>query len=559
MKVTAVHFAILAAFAASGFLVDLGGYPLLDNNEGLYARIALEMLDGGDWIIPHLLGLPYLEKPPLLYWLTAGSFALLGKTETAARLVPALSSLSVVACAYWLGARSGRALEGWIAGLVISTSVVTVAIGRTLYFDMLYTALLSFALGLAYFSVVERRQSAMRIAAGLLGLAVLAKGLAAVGLCGVVLAGFLVAARAGKADWARFFDPVSIAIFLAVAGPWHVAAALADGEFAWLYFVNEHVGRLLGTREPADYYRGAPWYYFPRLFAYAAPWSLILPLALWRSRNAIRESIDRRAAFLWSWLLGTLVVFSLAGNKANYYMIVAIVPLASIVATRIAAWVEVGRSRYLWTIAAVLLALSMIVLVGVDQACGPDLGQLYPYCEAIVPRSYVPFGMMIALLGAVGFFVRGPWRAILPIFAIAVFAIPLRMLTTQALEAHGDSLSQAAFARRLAALDDGRRLFVFAKLSDISSFAFYFDRRFGMLESVDPEFHFPMRRPEANGLFLSFRAFDDYGRSNPVYVVAENWRVPAVRPDNTFLPYCVVMRTRRVALLSNVPQDCLPG
>src|SRR4029077_1472703 len=69
----------------------LGAYPLLDHNEGMYAAIARDMLRNGDFIIPHLNGLPYIEKPPLLYWLMAASMAVFGQNEFAVRLIPALA------------------------------------------------------------------------------------------------------------------------------------------------------------------------------------------------------------------------------------------------------------------------------------------------------------------------------------------------------------------------------------------------------------------------------------------------------------------------------------
>jgi len=76
--------------AALAFVLSaLGGYGILDNNEGLYAEIPREMLASHDWrlwVIPHLNGLPYMEKPPLLYWLTALSFALSGLTGAGADL-----------------------------------------------------------------------------------------------------------------------------------------------------------------------------------------------------------------------------------------------------------------------------------------------------------------------------------------------------------------------------------------------------------------------------------------------------------------------------------------
>ena len=64
----------------------LAGRPLYDPDEGRYAEIPREMLSGGDWVIPHLNGLAYIEKPPLQYWATAISYRLLGTSEFAARL-----------------------------------------------------------------------------------------------------------------------------------------------------------------------------------------------------------------------------------------------------------------------------------------------------------------------------------------------------------------------------------------------------------------------------------------------------------------------------------------
>jgi 4-amino-4-deoxy-L-arabinose transferase-like glycosyltransferase len=558
IRISPLHLAILAGFALNAFVFDLGGYAILDNNEGLYASIAAEMRAGGDWIIPHLDAIAYIEKPPMLFWLTAASFALFGGSEAAARAAPALASLGIVALVWWLGRRTGRPAAGWIAGLIVATSIVTIGIGRTLYFDMLHTAFLSAALALAFVGLSENSRTAIRLAAAALALAVLTKGFIGFGLAAIVLAGFLIATRAPLADWRRLLDPVAILVFLAIAAPWHVAAALRHEEFGWFYFVNEHVGRLLGTREPADFYRGTFWYYLPRIFAYAAPWTLILPLLIFRPRGLAGERADGLRTFLWAWLLGALALFSLAGNKANYYMIAAIVPLALLLGRHIAAWLEIGRSRHLWGIAGAMIVLSIAALVVVDTECGPKLGQLYPFCEEIVPSSYVPFGALLLVAVGAGIALRRQaWRPIIPLLAIASFAIPMRGLVVEALRHNETTISQRKLVQRFAEKDDGRPIYVFGKLSDISSFGFYVGRRFDMLESVDPEFHFPRRRAEAAGRFVTFRELDDRARQAPVYVVAENWRVSALRPDSSFQPYCTVVRTRHVSILSSRPADCV--
>jgi len=69
--------------------------PLTLPDEGRYVGVAWEMLRSGDWLTPTLNGLPFFHKPPLFYWLTAGSMALFGAHEAAARVAP------------WLGAWGG--------------------------------------------------------------------------------------------------------------------------------------------------------------------------------------------------------------------------------------------------------------------------------------------------------------------------------------------------------------------------------------------------------------------------------------------------------------------
>src|SRR5437763_17187288 len=66
-------------------------FRLLEPDEGRYAEIPKEMLDRGDWGVPHLQGEPYLDKPPMLYWLIALSYKAFGISEASARLVPALA------------------------------------------------------------------------------------------------------------------------------------------------------------------------------------------------------------------------------------------------------------------------------------------------------------------------------------------------------------------------------------------------------------------------------------------------------------------------------------
>src|SRR5450432_3184793 len=101
------------------WLATLAGRPLFNPDEGRYAEIPREMLSGGDWVIPHLNGLDYIEKPPLQYWATAVMYRLFGVSEFSARIYTALTALCAVALVGFLGKRIGGRHTGWRAAAVL--------------------------------------------------------------------------------------------------------------------------------------------------------------------------------------------------------------------------------------------------------------------------------------------------------------------------------------------------------------------------------------------------------------------------------------------------------
>jgi 4-amino-4-deoxy-L-arabinose transferase-like glycosyltransferase len=60
--------ALIAAATLPQFLLGLGDRNIWIPLEARYALVAREMLETGQWILPHLGGMVYADKPPLLFW-----------------------------------------------------------------------------------------------------------------------------------------------------------------------------------------------------------------------------------------------------------------------------------------------------------------------------------------------------------------------------------------------------------------------------------------------------------------------------------------------------------
>src|SRR5262249_12133790 len=153
-------------------------FHLFEPDEGRYAEIPREMLIRGEWVVPYLQSEPYLDKPPLLYWLVMASYCLFGVADWSARLVPAFALPLCVFLTYWIGRRSLGERAAFWGALLLALAPGFATIGRLLVLDGLLTLWVTLSVLSAFEAVRgERfRWSWWVLAAVACGLGVLTKG-----------------------------------------------------------------------------------------------------------------------------------------------------------------------------------------------------------------------------------------------------------------------------------------------------------------------------------------------------------------------------------------------
>lgn len=463
----------------------LGSYPILDNNEGLYAEIPREMLASGDWhhwIIPHLNGLVYMEKPPLLYWLTAISFVIFGEHEWAARLVPVLSASSCIGMMLWFGREIGRPVAARLAALMFVSGLGVMAMSRTLMFDMLLTVFLSGALMFGYLFSMSNSRRYLCWSFGLLGFALLAKGFVAMILFVAVTLAYTLLLSASRQDFfgrcKAWFDGRAILVFLLIVLPWHIAATVTEPIFAWFYFINEHVLRFLGKREPHDYYAGAWWYYLPRMALYLFPWSLFLPVLLFvKSKQATPKSLQFFLACAW---IVPVLFFSLSSAKANYYLVV-VMPLA---AMQLALALEDRNAGAAW--GKVIVGLVLSVLFGflawwVGKHATVEIKSLLLF-GVDAQRFLTVFLLALCILSfVIAVFVwQKPLVGILPYMMIPASIL---IVSIEIAQASSERISTQALAQDLRSMGNGREIFLYKVFEHQSSLPFYLKQPIRVVDS----------------------------------------------------------------------------
>ena len=287
---------------------------MLGPDEPRYAAVGRAMAVSGDWVTPRLWGLPWFEKPALLYWMTAIGFrAGLGE-DLAPRLPVALLSLGFVLFFAWRVRREFGDGAAGFATVMLATSALWLGYSHVAVFDLPLAATLGACMLLV---MGEKRTLPEMAAAGaLLGAAMLSKG-----LVGCVL--FVPALWRLRRDWKQI--ALIAATASVVAAPWYVLVIVQNGPaFVDEFFWKQQFSRFTS---PALLHVRPIWFYLPVMLAGFFPWTP-LSIVLWRERSLFR---DPRLQFLLAWLLWGLAFFSLSLNKLPGYVLPLLPALAALV------------------------------------------------------------------------------------------------------------------------------------------------------------------------------------------------------------------------------------
>ncbi|TWU47884.1 ArnT family glycosyltransferase [Rubripirellula reticaptiva] len=369
---TIAMWVLVAASAA--ILMPSLSYPLIEPDETRYAQIAIEMNDSQNWITPTLSGQPYLDKPPLMYWLTALSFKCFGNTEMAARLPAVLASLATILVSFLLGKRILAARPAFLGSVALLLCGGFVFAGRFLILDSLLSFFVVTTLLSAYIAVrQESHHWGWWMFAGIAcALGVLTKGPVALLLCGppVVVSAWLRqdSTRPKFLHWAAFGAPIAI-----VCIPWYIAVWKSNPAFGDYFFLEHNLKRFTqGSNHKEPF-----WFYAPSLLAAMFPTSLVLPslgFFLVGRSDAKRGLRSKDMGFLFLAAGWILLFFSLASCKLPTYILPALPLLCLMIGGMLDQTVlrperENGISAYLKPFpqrASLILLFTLILVMSLD-------------------------------------------------------------------------------------------------------------------------------------------------------------------------------------------------
>lgn len=317
------------------FFFLLGSRSLNEPDEGRYGEIAREMIETGNWLVPHLWYLPHLDKPPMTYWLVAASMKLFGQNEWAVRLPLALAGISGVWAVFLLGSSMGGRRVGIWSALILQTSMLYFVMARMLTTDIFLTQFIAWAMYFFWRSWLclkngEQKFLIWHIAGWTaLALAFLVKGPIALAIPGVAFAVLMILRRkeipALKLFWAGLL--AGLVVFFLIAAPWFLLVFRQVPNSAHYMILGQAAGHLLGTTIKNR--TGSPFYFFGILTMGLLPWTVLLGW-LWRRSEFAKDG----RLLLNTWAIFTFVLFSLSHSKLPAYILPIFPALATLLALR---------------------------------------------------------------------------------------------------------------------------------------------------------------------------------------------------------------------------------
>lgn len=333
MKKHLINIGLLVVIAIPLFFLTPYTRELWLPDEPRYAEIAMEMAETGNWIIPFMHGELYTEKPPLYFWLLAGSAKLFGNWQPFTLIFPAaVSALGVIIVIYGFAALLFDRNAGFLSALMLMTSVLFLGVGQFVRMDMFLLLCFSISL-LSFYHLYACTTPYSNLYAFLFfaaaALATLTKGPIGIGLPGLIILIFLV--------WTRNFRVLKkmrilwgSLVYLAIVLAWFVPAIRQEGwDYAYLIMIKQNFGRVYDSFSHAR-----PWYFYLHTLPWTTlPWFPFFVSAMihtWRNPKTSKE--QEACRFLWIWWGTTFLFFSLVSGKLEIYLLPLLPPTAILTA-----------------------------------------------------------------------------------------------------------------------------------------------------------------------------------------------------------------------------------
>jgi len=435
---------LVAGIAGLAVFYTLGAdrFVLADPDEARCALIAREMLQTGQWLAPHLNGEPYFDKPPLYFWILAGSVRLFGENEWALRLPSAVTMAGLVGLTAVLAWQFFGRTAALLAAATFALSAGAVIGSRVVRMDMLLAFWVAAALvcwSRAYLRGGSRHWYLAGYAA--IGLGCLTKGPVALVIPALVVGAYLL--WAGRLRDVPAMRPVlGLGLIVLICGGWYAQMCWRFPGYAYEFFWRQHVARYAGS----GLGRTAPWWYLPgSLLAALLPWTFLVGLAAWDRRP--RRNSPAGEKFLWAWGLVVLGLFLPSRSRLPNYLLpmlpstFALLGVYLAEAGRYRRQVGIGLAVTFGASAALLVAWPVVERLRFGQA---DLVQAAIRLIGLVVLAVVTYALyrrrpalatLPLMLGCAGFTVemaRGPAQAYFASRSSASLAEPLKSLDASA-------------------------------------------------------------------------------------------------------------------------------
>jgi 4-amino-4-deoxy-L-arabinose transferase-like glycosyltransferase len=417
-----IQIVILASFCFLLFVLGVGRWDLWDPDEPRYAEVAKEMvMNSGDWILMHLNGRVYGDKPPLFFWLIAlSSYLWGGFTSFAVRFPAALFGTLTVLLTFFLGRSLYSSRTGLVSGFILATSLEFTYLSTRANIDTTLTffttaSIFCFLLWVRHRKEKEAYDDPMGGLAFLgfyvgMGLATLAKG--PVGFIIPLLVSLIYLAV--QKDWKgirRMRLMTGMLLFLVIVLFWYLPAVISGGKA----YLQETLFKHTVDAYAKGWTHVNPFYYyflnFPLDFL---PWTLFLPALVCFKISKGKEGIGREFLFLLVWFVSIFLFFSFSKGKRPIYLL-PLYPAAAVMVGNF--WDEYisgpswGSKKGVWISIPIYVLAALLFLTGtvlyftpvvagftVDPHASKLLGTILKAARTAAKYlSYVPYKIYVPL------------------------------------------------------------------------------------------------------------------------------------------------------------------